>query len=109
MLVCGLDPGLRHTGYGIIDAEGRSVKLIDAGVISPPVQDDLPDRLAGLDSTLSCLERTDARSATVFELRFFGGLSVQEAAEVLSVSPDTVMRDWKLSKAWLLRELTDEA
>jgi DNA-directed RNA polymerase specialized sigma24 family protein len=42
------------------------------------------------------------------ELRFFGGMSVEETAEVLRVSPDTVVRDWKLAKAWLLRELTQE-
>jgi len=44
----------------------------------------------------------------VIELRFFGGLSVEETAEVLKVSPDTVMRDWRLAKAWLLRELSGE-
>jgi DNA-directed RNA polymerase specialized sigma24 family protein len=42
------------------------------------------------------------------ELRFFGGLSVEETARVLKVSPDTVMRDWRLAKVWLLRELTEE-
>jgi DNA-directed RNA polymerase specialized sigma24 family protein len=45
----------------------------------------------------------------VIELRFFGGLSVQETADVLKVSPDTVMRDWRLAKAWLLRELQADA
>jgi DNA-directed RNA polymerase specialized sigma24 family protein len=44
----------------------------------------------------------------VVELRFFGGLSVEETAEVLKVSPETVMRDWKLTKAWLLRAMDDE-
>jgi DNA-directed RNA polymerase specialized sigma24 family protein len=47
----------------------------------------------------------DARKAQVVEMRFFGGLSVEETAEALHVSRDTVMRDWKLAKAWLLREL----
>jgi RNA polymerase sigma-70 factor (ECF subfamily) len=45
----------------------------------------------------------------VVELRFFGGLSVQETADVLKVSPETVMRDWKTAKAWLLRELSQES
>ena len=48
---------------------------------------------------------TGARQAQVVELRFFGGLSVEETAEVLKISPQSVMRDWKLAKAWLMREL----
>jgi DNA-directed RNA polymerase specialized sigma24 family protein len=47
----------------------------------------------------------DARKARVIELRFFGGLSVEETAEVLQISPQSVMRDWKLARAWLVREL----
>jgi DNA-directed RNA polymerase specialized sigma24 family protein len=47
----------------------------------------------------------DARKARVVELRYFGGLSVEETAEVLRVSPETVMRDWKMAKTWLFREL----
>ena len=50
----------------------------------------------------------DTRKARVIELRFFGGLSVEETADVLKVSVDTVMRDWKLAKAWLQRELQDQ-
>jgi DNA-directed RNA polymerase specialized sigma24 family protein len=52
---------------------------------------------------LSALATFDQRMSQVVELRFFGGLSVGETAEVLSVSPETVMRDWKTAKAWLLR------
>jgi DNA-directed RNA polymerase specialized sigma24 family protein len=48
----------------------------------------------------------DERKSKVVELRFFGGMNVQETAEVLSVSPDTVVRDWRLAKVWLLRELS---
>jgi RNA polymerase sigma factor (TIGR02999 family) len=70
---------------------------------------DLPHRqdvgLVALDEALSALAALDARKARVVELRFFGGLSVEETAEVLGVSPDTIMRDWKLAKVWLLREL----
>jgi len=54
---------------------------------------------------LKALEVVDERKSRVIELRFFGGLGVKETAEVLQVSPDTVMRDWRLAKAWLLREL----
>jgi DNA-directed RNA polymerase specialized sigma24 family protein len=50
----------------------------------------------------------DERKCNVVELRFFGGLSVEETAEVLKISPETVMRDWRLAKVWLLRELTAE-
>jgi len=58
-----------------------------------------------LDDALKALAKFDERKSRVVELRFFGGLSVQETASVLKVSPDTVMRDWRLAKAWLLREM----
>src|SRR5262245_37424595 len=61
--------------------------------------------LAALDDALNALAAVDPRKSRVVELRFFGGLSVEETAEVLRVSPETVMRDWKLAKAWLRREL----
>ena len=64
--------------------------------------------LEALDDALKALAATDPRQSQVVELRFFGGLSVEETAEVLKVSPETVMRDWKLSKAWLLRAMNDE-
>jgi RNA polymerase sigma factor (TIGR02999 family) len=62
--------------------------------------------LAALDDALNALAQFDARKAQVVEMRFFGGLSVEETAEVLHVSPITVMRDWRNAKAWLYRELT---
>jgi RNA polymerase sigma factor (TIGR02999 family) len=58
-----------------------------------------------LDQALDDLARVDARKARVIELRFFGGLSVEETAEVLQISPQSVMRDWKLARAWLVLEL----
>lgn len=61
--------------------------------------------LVALDDALKALATVDPRKSQVVELRFFGGLSAEETAEVLKVSPDTVLRDWKLAKAWLLREL----
>lgn len=66
-----------------------------------------PDIVA-LDQALSALAAVDHRKSRVVELRFFGGLSVEETAEVLGVSPDTVMRDWRLAKSWLLRELSEK-
>jgi RNA polymerase sigma factor (TIGR02999 family) len=58
-----------------------------------------------VDDALKALALIDERKSRVVELRFFGGLSVEETAEVLKVSPDTVARDWRLAKAWLLREM----
>jgi RNA polymerase sigma factor (TIGR02999 family) len=62
--------------------------------------------LIALDDALSTLATIDPRKSRVVELRFFGGLDIEETAEVLGVSPETVKRDWKLAKAWLRRELT---
>lgn len=59
-----------------------------------------------IDDALQALEKLDARKARVVELRFFGGLTVDETASVLDVSPQTVLRDWRLAKAWLLREMS---
>jgi RNA polymerase sigma factor (TIGR02999 family) len=61
--------------------------------------------LDALDDALEALAMHDERKARVVELRFFGGLNNEEAAEALGVSTDTVMRDWKVAKLWLLREL----
>lgn len=62
--------------------------------------------LIALDDALTGLAASDARKCQVVEMKFFGGLSTEEIAESLKVSPDTVLRDWKLAKLWLLRELT---
>jgi RNA polymerase sigma factor (TIGR02999 family) len=61
--------------------------------------------LIALDDALDSLAKLDERKARVIEMRFFGGLSVEETAAVLKVSPQTVMRDWKLARAWLKREM----
>jgi RNA polymerase sigma factor (TIGR02999 family) len=70
---------------------------------------ELPDSkehdLVALSDALSGLATFDARMSQVVELRFFGGLTVDETAHVLNISPETVMRDWKTAKAWLLREI----
>jgi RNA polymerase sigma factor (TIGR02999 family) len=58
-----------------------------------------------LDDALASLSKIDPRKGRVVELRYFGGLSVEETAEILSISPETVMRDWKMAKRWLYREL----
>jgi RNA polymerase sigma-70 factor, ECF subfamily len=61
--------------------------------------------LVALDDALTALAALDRRKCQVVELRFFGGLSAEETAQALNVSPDTVLRDWKLAKVWLLREM----
>ena len=65
----------------------------------------LPVDIVALDLALEALAITDERKSRVVELRFFAGLSTEETAEVLRVSPDTVKRDWRMAKLWLLRQL----
>lgn len=91
----------RARGYQKRGGGALKVSFDEALVISnEPGRD-----LVALDDALKALEKVDVRKSRVIELRFFGGLSVAETAAVLDVSPDTVMRDWRLAKAWLLREL----
>jgi RNA polymerase sigma factor (TIGR02999 family) len=71
-----------------------------------PVSGNTPEDLIDIDHALQSLAAQYERKAQVVELRFFGGLSVEETAEVLNISPETVMRDWKFAKTWLLRELS---
>ena len=83
---------------------GGAVQVsVDETLVSPQING--VDVLA-LDEALASLAKIDERKGRVVELRFFGGMSVEESAEVLEVSPETVMRDWKMAKAWLYRELT---
>jgi RNA polymerase sigma-70 factor (ECF subfamily) len=68
-----------------------------------------PDpNLLALDDALQSLAAVDVRKSKIVELKFFGGLTVDETAEVLGVSAETVVRDWRLSKAWLLRQMIRE-
>jgi RNA polymerase sigma-70 factor, ECF subfamily len=81
------------------------IELEEAATVSAVVGSEL----LAVDDALKQLAAVDARKGEVVELRFFGGLTVEETALALQVSPETVMRDWKLAKAWLLRELSHEA
>jgi RNA polymerase sigma factor (TIGR02999 family) len=74
---------------------------------APSVCNEPDANLVALDDALKALADVDGRKGKVVELRFFGGLSVEETAEVLRVSADTVVRDWRLAKVWLLRELSE--
>ena len=82
------------------------VKLVAVDAL-PALESDRGSELIALDDKLTELARLDPRRARVIELRVFGGLSHEETAEILGISPQSVMRDWRLAKAWLLRELSD--
>jgi RNA polymerase sigma-70 factor, ECF subfamily len=84
--------------------EAQTVSL-DEGLI---ICDEPRADLLALDDALNRLAASDPRKGQVVELRFFGGLTVDETAEVLEVSADTVLRDWRLAKDWLVRELSGE-
>ena len=97
----------------LLDRARRRVTAKRGGDAGRVNLDDLPDlggsrarELIALDDALNALADMDARKARVVELRFFGGLSIEETAEVLSVSPETVMRDWKFARSWLQAEIS---
>ncbi|HEY3840697.1 MAG TPA: sigma-70 family RNA polymerase sigma factor [Bryobacteraceae bacterium] len=83
-------------GGGVVRME------LNESIDAAPVQN---EEMVRLDDAMNALAKFDARKANVVELRFFGGLSVKETAEVLKVSEQTVMRDWTLARAWLAREM----
>jgi len=86
---------------------GRGVQLVSLDETAEVGGERAAD-LVALDSAMDALERIDRRKVQVVEMRFFGGLSVEETAAVLNVSAVTVMRDWSTAKAWLYRELAGE-
>jgi RNA polymerase sigma factor (TIGR02999 family) len=101
---------MRHI---LLDRARRRVTVKRGGNMERLNFDQLPDlgsdrasELIALDDALNTLAGVDARKARVVELRFFGGLSVEETAAVLAISPETVMRDWKFARSWLQSELS---
>jgi RNA polymerase sigma factor (TIGR02999 family) len=93
----------RARRYSKRAGQWRQVPLNEAVAV---FQDRRTDIVA-LDDALRTLADIDSRKGRVVEMRFFGGLSIKETAEVLNVSPETVLRDWRLAKVWLLRELSE--
>ena len=91
----------RARGYRKRGGGAARVTLVEELVASPELALDI----VALDRALDTLAAVDVRKSRVIELRYFGGLSVEETAEVLHVSSDTVKRDWRLAKLWLLQEL----
>lgn len=94
----------RRRGYYKRGGGAQRVTLHEDLVTSPDPAVDV----VTLDRALEALGKVDPRKSRIVELRFFGGLSVEETAEVLQVSADTVKRDWRLAKLWLLRELVED-
>jgi RNA polymerase sigma factor (TIGR02999 family) len=84
--------------------EAEHITFDEALFISP----NLPTYLVALDEALNRLAEKDTRKSQVVELRFFGGLTVEETAEILKISNETVHRDWSFAKGWLLREMVHE-
>jgi len=102
---------MRHI---LLDRARRRVAAKRGGTAERLNLDEVPDlsgdraqELIALEDALNTLTERDPRKARVVELRFFGGLSVEETAEVLAVSPETVMRDWKFARSWLQAELSN--
>lgn len=102
---------MRHI---LLDRARRRVAAKRGGAAERINLDELPDisgdrarELIALEDALTTLAQHDERKARVIELRFFGGLSVEETAEVLAISPETVMRDWKFARSWLHAELSN--
>jgi RNA polymerase sigma factor (TIGR02999 family) len=94
----------RRRGFNKRGGAAERVSLHEDLVTGPDPAFDV----VALDRALEALGNVDPRKGRIVELRFFGGLSVEETAAVLQVSPDTVKRDWRLAKLWLLRELEGE-
>lgn len=101
---------MRHI---LLDRARRRLATKRGGRAERVSLDEIPDlgtsraaELIALDDALNSLATIDSRKARVVELRFFGGLSVQETAKVLEISPETVMRDWKFARSWIQAEIT---
>jgi RNA polymerase sigma factor (TIGR02999 family) len=89
-------------------ADAREVQVVDAAAAESVAPERARDVLA-LDDALCALAEHDARKAQIVELRFFGGLNLDEIAEVIGVAPITVSREWAKARAWLRREVTRES
>jgi RNA polymerase sigma factor (TIGR02999 family) len=91
---------------------GGGLRRVDySGVVldrMPEVSSKQDSEIIAINDALNQLAKMDPRKAQVIELRFFGGLSVEETSEVMKIGPQTIMREWNLAKAWMLRELSQQ-
>ncbi|HKR60729.1 MAG TPA: sigma-70 family RNA polymerase sigma factor [Pyrinomonadaceae bacterium] len=94
----------RKRGFAKRGGDQHAVPLEEVMIVSPQ----RAAEVVALDDALNSLAELDPRKSQIIELRFFGGLSIEETAEVLGVSPGTVMRDWTFARAWLRREITGQ-
>ncbi len=92
----------RGGGFRRVDYSGVDLDRM------PDVSSKQDSEMIAIDDALNQLAKMDPRKARVIELRFFGGMSVEETSEVMKIGPQTVMREWKLAKAWMLRELSQQ-
>jgi RNA polymerase sigma factor (TIGR02999 family) len=97
----------------LVDAARTRLRAKRGGELARVDLDEIPDlggersgELLAMDDALNALAKLDPRKAKVIELRFFGGLSVEETAAVLRISAQSVMRDWRLARSWLMREIS---
>lgn len=114
--LCG--GGARHAAYprgcrprqGLVETRRPREHIDHSTAVNldhlPATPADVRAQLCALDDALTTLAQVDPRRAQVVELRYFGGLTVEETGQVLKISPQSVMRDWKLARAWLARELS---
>ena len=95
----------RNRSYLKRGGDAQAVSLEDVAVVSP----ERSAEVVAVDEALNGLASLDPRKSQIVELRFFGGLSIEETAEVLKLSPGTIMREWTLAKAWLYRQISGES
>jgi RNA polymerase sigma-70 factor, ECF subfamily len=98
---------LDHVRRRVAAKRGGHAERLDLDEL-PDLSGDRAKELIALEDALNALAAIDARKARVVELRFYGGLSVEESAAVLEISPETVMRDWKFARSWLQAELSGQ-
>ena len=98
-----IDHARRYT-YAKRGAGAKHVPLDEAGIL----KQERAAEFVALDNALSCLADLDPRKSRIVELRFFGGLTVEETAEVMKLSPITIKREWRAARAWLYREISGD-